>query len=576
MKAAARLALLVSALGGGGLHAQIPRETVRLAEGVELPTGSRRTIHANGGMAVTAWASENVYTAAVTTDGGVTWPRRASFPLAPEQRASALSGGVFASGDLIIAFGSGTVPSLPPQLAELWMFRSFDAGMVWEEPRMIVRFADHASVDDSIDIDIQEDADGHRIAVAYQTGTLNSQLAVVASQDSGETFSPPTFVSTPDVEGIQEKLDIAVDGEAIHVAWTDRRYGSLGDRTMFYQRSLDAGATWLPSDVQLSEQQGAYGIPNEIFIEVGGSTVVVAWPRSLAKGSTSAREVFVANSADSGSTWTSEHPVFNEGPFGFNTHVRGLVVQPDGASVAVCYELPADNTRISTSSDGGGTFGEALTFTLYRAPFFVSLGAERILLVAREAGEPTSVGRISEDGGDSFGAPFAVDHSEAVGTLFDIAHDAQLDSVVSVNVAPQGVVEDVSAGGFSTCAGASAIARNAGTNPESLSLTNLALIGGVLDLAIDAGSTGHPLAIAFAYGSPGETLLPDGQALLVSLEGPELLGLAPAPGPLANFSLAIPNLPTLCGVTITLQGAHVGGAQSFALTNAYDLTAAAY
>ena len=64
-----------------------------------------------------------------------------------------------------------------------------------------------------------------------------------------------------------------------------------------------------------------------------------------------------------------------------------------------------------------------------------------------------------------------------------------------------------------------------------------------------------------------------GQIVFVNVIDPlgELLGLPVAPGPVATFDLPIPPDPSLAGIELFTQAAHVGGVQPFELSNSQDL-----
>ena len=114
---------------------------------------------------------------------------------------------------------------------------------------------------------------------------------------------------------------------------------------------------------------------------------------------------------------------------------------------------------------------------------------------------------------------------------------------------------------------ASATVRNAFTNPVSLSST-LPILGSTWVAEVDLTQTGHSTAILNARPFAANVSLGGGQTILCA--GPKLYS-ASASGPVATFSNAIPNDLALCGFTLCLQAAHLGGLGGFALTNALDL-----
>ncbi len=116
---------------------------------------------------------------------------------------------------------------------------------------------------------------------------------------------------------------------------------------------------------------------------------------------------------------------------------------------------------------------------------------------------------------------------------------------------------------------ASVALRNAGSNPLSYTMGK-PLIGTTINGTVLPLVTGHSSATVFAYA--GSANLPfSGYVLLVDITTPGLT-LPPAPGPIAAFSLPLPNISGLAGLQLFTQGVHFGGAAGFALTNSQDLT----
>lgn len=119
---------------------------------------------------------------------------------------------------------------------------------------------------------------------------------------------------------------------------------------------------------------------------------------------------------------------------------------------------------------------------------------------------------------------------------------------------------------------ARAVARNAGTNPASLSAT-LPILGASWSATVDLSTTGHRTAVLFGFPNASDVTLPGGQHLLCGdPSGTGLLYQAALPGPRATFTLPIPLDTALCGRTLSVQAAHIGGLRGFRLSNALDLT----
>jgi len=121
------------------------------------------------------------------------------------------------------------------------------------------------------------------------------------------------------------------------------------------------------------------------------------------------------------------------------------------------------------------------------------------------------------------------------------------------------------------CGLASAAMRNAGPNPQSL-LANAPVLGGTFTATVDLTTTGHGMALLFAYDGWGDITLSGGQRVLISdYFGSGLLFRAIQTGPLATFVVPVPNDAILCGFPLSIQAMHFGTVRPFALSNAQDL-----
>lgn len=121
------------------------------------------------------------------------------------------------------------------------------------------------------------------------------------STDRGATWQAADTrldVGTP--QGNSVAPDICVAGSAVYVVWEDHRTPSpsLGD--IWFNRSLDGGATWLPDDVRLDVGSAA-GAADSRSPKVccSGSSVYVAW-YDTRNGS---YDVYFNRSLDGGTTW---------------------------------------------------------------------------------------------------------------------------------------------------------------------------------------------------------------------------------------------------------------------------------
>jgi hypothetical protein len=120
---------------------------------------------------------------------------------------------------------------------------------------------------------------------------------------------------------------------------------------------------------------------------------------------------------------------------------------------------------------------------------------------------------------------------------------------------------------------AAAVFRNAGSNPASFTC-DAPVLGQPWQASVDLTTTGSNFAFILARRGPFNFQLMTGQILLVDLASSnELLNLPAQAGPIAIFNSMIPSDMAFCGFTASLQAVHFGGASTFFLSNAMDLTA---
>jgi len=125
---------------------------------------------------------------------------------------------------------------------------------------------------------------------------------------------------------------------------------------------------------------------------------------------------------------------------------------------------------------------------------------------------------------------------------------------------------------YEVCTVASVTTRNAGTNPASLSTSTLPLLGTTFIAEVDLTTSGHDLAVLYAFDGAVDVTWRNGQRILIGdLYGHGMLFRGIQLGPLASFSLALPVDPLLCGFSCSLQAVHTGTIVPFVLSNALDL-----
>lgn len=140
-------------------------------------------------------------------------------------------------------------------------------------------------------------------------------------------------------------------GEAVYVAWYDDRHG---ETDIYFNRSLDAGTTWLSADVRLDTDDPGSGQSREPAICCAGRSVCVVWFDDR-DGSF---DIYANRSLDGGTTWLEDDVRIDRDP---GTTARAELPRVCCAGAAV-HAAWVDERRggrdvfVSRSLDGGATW----------------------------------------------------------------------------------------------------------------------------------------------------------------------------------------------------------------------------
>lgn len=214
-----------------------------------------------------------------------------------------------------------------------------------------------------------------------------SDIMFSKSTDNGETWSDALMINEVsgdciDSDNTTEGAVPAVgpDGE-VYVAW------SVHD-SLFFDRSLDGGETWLDEDLFVAEQFDGwnYSIPgisrsNGLPVtccDISGSdyngTIYVNW--SDQKNGADDTDVWICKSTNGGDTW-SEPVRVNDDPPGRQQFFTWMTIdQANGDIYIVFYDRRNYDDRntdvyLAKSSDGGETFENIL---ISESPFYPTSG----------------------------------------------------------------------------------------------------------------------------------------------------------------------------------------------------------
>ena len=142
--------------------------------------------------------------------------------------------------------------------------------------------------------------------------------------------------------------EIACEGDRVYVVWTDDR---MGGTEVHATRSIDRGATWPADDVRLDEDVGA-GEAIDPRIATGGGRAFVVW-EDRRHG---APDVYVARTDDGGASWRETR--LDTDPAGSANSLQP-VVSAAGEAVYVVWEdhrHRKPDVFLSRSLDGGATW----------------------------------------------------------------------------------------------------------------------------------------------------------------------------------------------------------------------------
>lgn len=131
-------------------------------------------------------------------------------------------------------------------------------------------------------------ADGDRVAIAFQNGTLAGGVVLVTvSSDGGRTFADPIPVSGP---GVARRPAVAVAGTTIAVAFEEQDAAAAGPAERAYLAVSRAGGPFASRPVSEEAAPALQWAPD---VAIVGGEPVVAWVQA-APGSTAAHKVVVA------------------------------------------------------------------------------------------------------------------------------------------------------------------------------------------------------------------------------------------------------------------------------------------
>ena len=146
---------------------------------------------------------------------------------------------------------------------------------------------------------------------------------------------------------------IAANGSNLHIVWYDFRDGNS---EIYYKNSTNGGATW-SSDVRLTNDLGSSGFPS---MAVNGNNIHVVWTDSRVGN----LEIYYKNSTDNGATWSSDMRLTNDVSESYTFMPQAIAVNGNNIHV-VWYDNRDGNFEIyyKNSTDNGATWGSDMRLT---------------------------------------------------------------------------------------------------------------------------------------------------------------------------------------------------------------------
>jgi hypothetical protein len=258
----------------------------------------------------------------------------------------------------------------------VFIAKSTDGGATFPDVQVLFTAVTHAAFHDKEWV--ATDPKTSDVYVSWSYFSVEAQIAVVHSADSGATWSRPVFASyttaaeLPSVQGSQMEVD---NNGTVHLAWVDFK----SPAEMRYSKSTDKGRSWsAPQTIgpvtPIDSPQGnstyrAPTLPDMALDRTNGTyagSIYVWWP-DQAGGDADILQVY---SRDGGTTWSNVSRVNNDPEGNGKTQFfPALSVAGNGWVVGVFYDRrddPANNNLsvyVALSTDGGQSYDTQFNWT---------------------------------------------------------------------------------------------------------------------------------------------------------------------------------------------------------------------
>lgn len=233
---------------------------------------------------------------------------------------------------------------------DVYFQRSLDGGLSW------------LGSDRRLDTDVpgaagsnvpQIAAAGDRVFVVWEDQRAGlSEIRFNRSLDRGtQWLAADRRLDGGAADGSSLEVDIAAQGTHVYVVWQDNRNGSWD---VYFNRSLDAGDTWLAADVRLDTDVAGAADSMLPRIAAVGDAVWVVWQDERDGDA----DIRLNRSTDAGATWLPADVRLDTDPVGAASSLRPRVAASSDV-LAVVWQDARDGAfdiRANTSVDGGVNF----------------------------------------------------------------------------------------------------------------------------------------------------------------------------------------------------------------------------
>jgi hypothetical protein len=213
---------------------------------------------------------------------------------------------------------------------DIYFNYSTDAGKTWHAERRLETDAPGAGDSGSVRLTA---AGSNVYAVWEDNRTSIFGIYFNRSTDGGATWQASETQLNRDVAANTFAPSIACEGGMVYVAWSDRRNVApeLGNEDIYFNRSNDAGATWLAQDVRINTAPAGSASAEIPSVACSQGRVFVAWTDER----NGTPDAMLNASADGGDTWLPSDIRLNSNPTGTGAAFYPLIISRDGGVDAI-------------------------------------------------------------------------------------------------------------------------------------------------------------------------------------------------------------------------------------------------